>query len=108
MKTPPPRQAQLEFVERAGSRYSSAVFRVNSNARSAPQRTARGFCWLSMVYPGRAAQRTPPPPARGHSQRHHQKQPRMNSNAKNALIVIEKLRSKKSRVTHGSRTHRDY
>jgi len=63
MKTPPARKAQLKFAERPVPRILQQVFASIRMRGSGAATNCTRICWLSMVYRGRAAQRTPPPPA---------------------------------------------
>jgi len=71
-----PGKAQLEFAERpVAGILQAGIPRQFECAAPAPQRTARGFCWLSMVYPGPSGATHPAASSAATPQRHHQKQP---------------------------------
>jgi hypothetical protein len=102
MKTPPPREAQLEFAERPVAGILQHVLRVNSNARLGLRNELHADL-LALDGVARAERRNAPSRQRGHSQRHHQKKTLLNSNAQNALIVSGKTSEQKSRVTPSAR-----
>jgi hypothetical protein len=98
MKTPPPREAQLEFAERPVAGILQHVLRVDSNARLGLRNELHADL-LALDGVARPERRNAPRRWRSHSHGHHQKQTRMNSNPQNALIVSGKTSQQKSRVT---------
>ena len=70
MKTPPPWQPQLEFVERPVADILQRIFRFNSNARLRSRNELHADL-LVLDGVARAERRNTPARQRSHSRRHH-------------------------------------
>ena len=103
MKTPPPWQAQLDLAERLVAGILQRVFRIDSNARLRSRNELHADLLALNGVPGAKRRNTPRRLQRRRSQRQHQKQTRMNSNAQNALIVSGKTSEQKGPVTPSAR-----
>jgi len=97
MKTPPSRQAHLEFAERLVSGILQPVFRVsNARLRSRNELHAHLLALDRVAWAERrnTARR---PESRHRGKRRRERETRMNSNAQSALIVSGKSQKQKQR-----------
>ena len=95
MKTPPSRQAHLEFAERLVSGILQPVFRVNSNARLRSGNKLHAHL-LALDRVARAKRRNAARrPESRHGRKRSERETPMNSNAQNALIVAGKSQKQK-------------
>jgi len=95
MKSPPSRQAQLEFAERLVSRVLEPVFRVHSNARLRSRNKLHAHLLaFDRIARTERYDATGCPESR-HRGKRRKRETRMNSNTQNALIVSGKSQKQK-------------
>ena len=97
MKTPPSRQAHLEFAERLVSGILQPVFRVHSNARLRSRNELHAHLLALDRVAWAERRNTARRPESRHRGKRREHETRMNSNAQSALIVSGKSQKQKQR-----------
>ena len=98
MKTPPTRQAQLEFAERLVASILQQVFRLNSSARLRRRNKLHSDLLVRDGVAGAQRRNAPRRLPHSHSQRQHQKQTPMKSRDQIHLIVSGKTGEQKEQL----------